>query len=181
MEESSLIAYAVDRRRDSVERTDGRLKRFTRKGLKVVLWLSALAGIIFIYTAARHGYEVRHIRIVYLDDAQTLHPNGISGLSAKDAVSAMAFDSAFDDFTAAFAEDPACSNFTLVRDTQAQGGSWSFPYAYWFLMLTPVVNTNGDTDREYSQIGWDISLNIGDEIGHSRITQGSETAKDAAH
>jgi hypothetical protein len=152
---------------------NGRLKRLVAMGLKPAIWLTVLLALIVSGIAIYHYYQERHVTVIYLDDISTSHPNDKS-------VSDILTDAAFDEFTAAFAEDSACRSFTLVRETATHGRSWSFPHAYWFVLLNPVPDEL-DMDRDYSRIGWDMHLAIGEEYSHSSISQSSTTAKEAAH
>ena len=162
------------------------LKRRLRKGRNIIGALIVLVLAYATVVSIRHAWDRRHVKVIYLDDIEAWHPDGILQLSAKDQARAMMNDAAFDDFANAFAEEENCRGFLLVRDTAVhRNSSWSFPYAYWFVNLNPMPTSeslvdSSDAETNYSRLNWQVQLVIGDEYLHSDITQSSKTAKDAA-
>ena len=161
-------------------------KGLVRRGLKLAILLVPVVVLVIIGVQIRHAYEVRHVSIVFVDDISTSHPNGLLNLPAKDRERELENIAAFDDFNAAFAEDADCRGLTLVRDTSTHDRAFSFPYAYWFVNLYPVLQTNDALDangesENYSQLNWELQMKVGGEPLHSDISQSSKTAKEAAH
>src|SRR5205807_8118454 len=142
-------------------------KRLLRKPIRVVLLIVSVAVLLAAGVEIYHYYERRHVTIVFLDDiAASRPPDGILNVPLTQQNKALDTDAAFDDFSAAFAQDSDCRGLTLVRYTTAHERAWQFPYAYWYLDLDPVIRDDSESNgpgvsEHYSQLNWQLRMNAG--------------------